>query len=56
MAALTNNWKPAPQPGELPPLFDVFVESAEVGMRKPELGIYKVLYGMLDVGNSGGGS
>ncbi len=45
VAALTNNWKP--QPSEdmqlLRPLFDVFIESAEVGLRKPDREIYEVM-------------
>ena len=43
-AALTNNWvhdQPAPDEPGLRPLFDVFVESSVVGLRKPDLRIYE---------------
>ncbi|KAL5017214.1 hypothetical protein ScPMuIL_006803 [Solemya velum] len=43
-ALLTNNWLTAPSKSFQPidrDLFDVIVESSIVGMRKPDLGIYK---------------
>ncbi len=52
-AALTNNWKGdeigrrAKQLGEL---FDVFIESAVVGMRKPDPRIYQLVCDRLEVG------
>lgn len=50
VAALTNNWKPKDekQMSALRSLFDVFVESAEVGLRKPDPEIYKVLENCCD--------
>jgi HAD superfamily hydrolase (TIGR01509 family) len=54
-AALTNNWKHAngrALPAELDPvmkLFDVVVESAKVGMRKPDPEIYQLVLEKLRV-------
>ena len=42
MAALTNNWRPLfADLAWLKSHFDHFVESCEIGMRKPEQRIYK---------------
>jgi putative hydrolase of the HAD superfamily len=42
-AALTNNWVSEGEPTrELAPLFDVFIESSVVGLRKPDPRIYRL--------------
>ena len=44
VAALTNNWvseDPAEGSGALRPLFDIFIESSVVGLRKPDPRIYQ---------------
>jgi putative hydrolase of the HAD superfamily len=44
LAALTNNWvteDPGKGTNELRPLFDVFIESSVVGLRKPDPRIYQ---------------
>ena len=58
-AALTNNWVDAdggthvsgdtPMAGELGGLFDTIVESARVGLRKPDPRIYELVCDQLDV-------
>jgi epoxide hydrolase-like predicted phosphatase len=51
-AALTNNWVDDDQQQKMNVLrdeFDVFVESARVGMRKPEPGIYQLTCAQLGV-------
>jgi putative hydrolase of the HAD superfamily len=52
-AALTNNW-PRPEAAEYPPMgsglgFDVVIESALVGLRKPDPRIYELVVSKLDV-------
>jgi len=52
-AALTNNW-PRPDGAEFPPTgnglgFDVVIESAVVGLRKPDPRIYELVLRKLDV-------
>jgi putative hydrolase of the HAD superfamily len=52
-AALTNNW-PRPDGAEFPPTgnvlgFDVVIESAVVGLRKPDPRIYELVLQKLDV-------
>ncbi|OGK97689.1 MAG: hypothetical protein A2W08_16270 [Candidatus Rokubacteria bacterium RBG_16_73_20] len=43
VGALTNNWQGiAPRPADLRALFDVFVESCRVGLRKPDPRIYEL--------------
>ena len=43
VGALTNNWQGiAPWPADLRALFDVFVESCRVGLRKPDPRIYEL--------------
>ncbi len=52
LAALTNNWVTDHAPGpttEVKPLFDVFVESAVEGVRKPDPRIYKIALERLGV-------
>jgi putative hydrolase of the HAD superfamily len=52
VAALTNNWVTAearPGRAELRALFDVFVESSAVGMRKPDPRIYQLTCRQLGV-------
>jgi putative hydrolase of the HAD superfamily len=57
-AALTNNWRPAPAPipedrvddddrHGLRPLFDHFIESSVVGLRKPDPAIYHLAFATL---------
>ena len=44
--ALTNTWKPQPdelKDPELKGLFDVWIESAEEGTRKPEAAMYSLV-------------
>jgi len=58
-AALTNNWRPhqpddTGQAGDsdrhgLRPLFDHFIESSVVGLRKPDPAIYRLAFAMLGV-------
>jgi putative hydrolase of the HAD superfamily len=49
-AALTNNWKAGePDVGALSPHFDVVVESAVEGVRKPDPKIYELTCSRLDV-------
>ena len=52
LAALTNNWVDDKNPGvahSLQSLFDVFVESAVEGVRKPDPRIYQIVCERLDV-------
>jgi putative hydrolase of the HAD superfamily len=52
LAALTNNWLDEKDPGvahSLQPLFDVFVESAVEGVRKPDPRIYQIVCERLDI-------
>ncbi len=52
LAALTNNWVNDDAPSsntEIKPLFDVFVESAVEGVRKPDPRIYQIALERLDV-------
>jgi len=50
VAALTNNWITEDQgAGLLRPLFDVFIESAVVGLRKPDPRIFELVCRELDV-------
>ena len=52
LAALTNNWVTDDAPAlttEIKPLFDVFVESAVEGVRKPDPRIYKIALERLGV-------
>ena len=49
-AALTNNWQSDGQDRyQLRPLFDEFVESSVVGLRKPDPAIYEYVFGALGV-------
>ena len=52
IAALTNNWveEGEREPHELATLFDAFVESAVVGLRKPDPRIYELVCSELSVG------
>ena len=48
-AALTNNWSNDGQdPHQLRPLFDHYVESSVVGLRKPDPEIYEMVLGLAD--------
>ena len=52
VGALTNNWvtqDEAERPHEFAPLFDVVIESAKVGLRKPDPRIYQLACRELDV-------
>jgi epoxide hydrolase-like predicted phosphatase len=52
LAALTNNWVNDDAPSsntEIKPLFDVFVESAVEGVRKPDPRIYQIALERLGV-------
>jgi epoxide hydrolase-like predicted phosphatase len=51
-AALTNNWKSegeAPDRHGLRPLFDHFIESSVVGLRKPDPAIYRLAFATMQV-------
>jgi putative hydrolase of the HAD superfamily len=51
-AALTNNWKNESEAADrhgLRPLFDHFIESSVVGLRKPDPAIYRLAFETLDV-------
>jgi putative hydrolase of the HAD superfamily len=50
-AALTNNWKSedGAKSQELRPLFDHFIESSVVGLRKPDPAIYRLAFSTLEV-------
>jgi epoxide hydrolase-like predicted phosphatase len=49
-AALTNNWRGDGNDRHgLRPLFDHFIESSVVGLRKPDPAIYRLAFAMLGV-------
>jgi putative hydrolase of the HAD superfamily len=53
-AALTNNWRgDGSDRHGLRPLFDHFIESSVVGLRKPDPAIYRLAFSMLGVGPEG---